>query len=147
MSIPNEADFAIILVGDRGSPENFAAICGIEGVTANRAVQGSDRYRRDCSAPGKPATRTNKITGKSLTITGSGASNVDNIDLFEDLLGIATNYKVEFRDQDGSDAGLLLGTYSGSFIMMSDGISTSANGDSSGEVTLNNEGPWTWTAA
>ena len=146
MSVPTEADFAIVKAkADGGS--TYTAICGIENVSINKTVNANDSYRRDCAKPGIPGSRKNKVTGKSLTISASGGSNVDNIEQFEDLLGIVHDYQIELRNQDGSDTGVLLGTYSGKFMMMSDNMSTSSGGDSNGEITLNNEGPWTYAEA
>lgn len=147
MSVPNEADFAIVKISDGGTPASFAAICGIENVSAAVAVNASDRFRRDCAKPGIPGSRKNVVTGKTLTITASGAANIDNVELFEDLIGIAHDYEIEFRQADGSDAGVLQGTYSGSFMLMSHNLGTSPSGDSSGEIVLNNDGPWVWTPA
>jgi len=146
MSVPTEADFAIVRA-KVGSGSTYDPICGIENVSINKTVNANDSYRRDCAKPGIPGARKNKVTGKSLTISASGGSNVDNIVQFESLLGIAHDYQVELRNQDGSDTGVLLGTYTGRFMMMSDNMATSSGGDSSGEITLNNEGPWTYADA
>ncbi len=147
MSEPTEADFMIVKLGDGESPGVFTAICGIENVSINKAVNANDRYRRDCAKPGIPGARKNRATGKSLTITASGAANVDNIETFEDILGIKRNYQIGLYQTDGSDAGVLLGTYAGAFMLMSDNMTADPNGDSTGEITLNNDGPWTWTKA
>lgn len=147
MSVPTEADFMIVKLGNNADPEVFTAICGIENVAINKAVNANDRYRRDCAKPGIPGSRKNRATGKSLTITASGAANVENIESFESVLGIVRNYQIELRQTDGSDAGVLLGTYSGAFMLMSDNMSADPNGDSTGEITLNNDGPWTYEAA
>lgn len=147
MSVPTEADFMIVKLGNNADPEVFTAICGIENVAINKAVNANDRYRRDCAKPGIPGSRKNRATGKSLTITASGAANVENIETFEGVLGIVRNYEIELRQSDGSDSGVLLGTYAGAFMLMSDNMSADPNGDSTGEITLNNDGPWTYTAA
>lgn len=147
MSVPTEADFMIVKLGNNADPEVFTAICGIENVAINKAVNANDRYRRDCAKPGIPGARKNRATGKSLTITASGAANVENIENFEGVLGIVRNYEIELRQSDGSDSGVLLGTYAGAFMLMSDNMSADPNGDSTGEITLNNDGPWTYTAA
>lgn len=148
MSVPTEADFMIIKSGNGASPtEVFTAICGVENVSINKTVNASDRFRRDCAKPGIPGVRKNVIGGKSMTITGSGAANIANIEAFEDLLGIPNNYEIDLMQADGSDSGVLLGTYSGPFVMMSDNISADPNGNSSGEITLNSDGVWTYEAA
>jgi hypothetical protein len=148
MSLPTEADFAVIKVGNGATPtEVFAAVCGIENVSANKVANANDRYRRDCTKLGQPAIRKNRVIGKSLTVTGSGAMNIANFEQFDELLGVPNNYQIEFRQADGTDGGVLLGTYGGSYVMVADNVSTDINGESSGELTLNNEGPWTWTPA
>ncbi|WP_310533125.1 hypothetical protein [Novosphingobium sp.] len=147
MSTPNEADFALIKMGDGGGTEVFTAICGIENVSINNAVQTSDRTRRDCAKPGKIGTRKIKATGKTQTITGSGGVDKANIASFDTALGLVKNYKVELYKYDGTDTGLLYGTYAGAYMMTSSNMSFDPNGDSSGEITLESDGSWTWTAA
>ncbi|MET0439128.1 MAG: hypothetical protein ABW043_16710 [Devosia sp.] len=148
MSVPTEADFAIIKPGDGATPtEVFNAICGIENVSVNVAVSGTDRYRRDCAKPGALATRKNITNGISQTITGGGAMSIEWMTSFAALLGTVRNYKIELRQRNGSDAGLLLGTFAGAYVMMTNNITTDSNGNSSGEITLNSEGAWTWTPA
>lgn len=148
MSLPTEADFMVIKSGDGATPtEVFTQICGVENVSLAFAANSNDRYRRDCTKLGQPAVRKNRVIGKSLTATGSGAMNIANFDSFEALLGVPNNYEIELRQVDGTAAGTLLGTLAGSFVMVSNTASSDINADSSGEVVLNNEGAWTWTAA
>lgn len=147
MSVPNEADFALIKMGDGAGSETFAAICGIESVKINSVARTQDRYRRDCAKPGKPAVRKAKATGKQLDITGSGGVDKAGIDTLNTALGVSKNYKVELYKNDGTDSGTLQGTFAGAFILTASNMSLDANGDSSGEITLANDGAWTWTAA
>jgi len=148
VSEPVEADFAIIKVQTaEGPPAVFTQLCGIENVTRQNAAAGNDRYRRDCTKMGRPAVRKNRITGKSQTISGSGAMNIPDFARFETLLGVKENYEIEFRQNDDTDAGKLLGTYAGVYVLMSDNAGADVNGDSTGDITLNNDGPWTWTPA
>jgi hypothetical protein len=148
MSVPNEADFALIKIGNGATPtEVFSAICGIEDVSVNKNAQTSERFRRDCAKPGIPGVRKIKSTGKTMTISGSGGVDKANVATFEAALGVVKNYKIEFYKQDGSDAGVLYGTYAGAFMLTADNTSIASQGDSSGEITLESDGAWTWTAA
>lgn len=148
MSVPTEADFAIIKIGDGGSPsETFAIACGIQDVNINRAVGTQDRYVRDCAKPGEVPTRKVKATGKSLDITGSGLIDKAHIDTFEDALGLTKNYKVELYQDNGTDTGTLLGTFAGTLMMSAANMSIPREGSASAEITLANHGAWTWTAA
>ncbi|GGO96568.1 hypothetical protein [Stakelama pacifica] len=147
MSLPNEPDFALIKKGDGADPEVFTMICGIENVSVNKAAQTSDRYRRDCTKMGVTPVRKIKATGKALTVTGSGAANVDNIADFEAAFGQIANYEIELYKYDGTDTGALMGTYFGSFMLTTDNGTFDANADSSGDITLESDGTWSYSAA
>ena len=148
MSLPTEADFAIIKIGDGATPtEVFAIACGIQDVTINQAVGTQDRFSRDCTKPGEIPNRKVKATGKSLDVTGSGLIDKAQIAIYNSALGVAKNYKIEVYADNGTDAGALLGTIAGSFMMTASNMSIPREGTASAEVTLANNGAWTWTAA
>lgn len=147
MSVPNEADFAVVKIGDGATPEAFTAICGIEDVSLNKTANTTDRARRDCAKPGLPAIRRSKTNSTQLDITASGGVDKANVAAFDKALGIAKNYEIELYQVDGTDTGLLCGVLTGSFNMTSDNQTYAANGDSTGEISLANDGPWVWTPA
>lgn len=147
MSVPNEADFAVIKVGDGANPENFTAICGIENASINEVANTNDRFRRDCATPGKPAIRRSRTTGIQQDITGSGGVDKANIAAFNAALGLVQNYEVELYQYDGTDAGQLIGTFAAAYNLTSNSLSLDANGDGAGEITLASDGVWTWTPA
>ena len=146
MSIPTEFDFALVKVGDGATPtEGFTAICGIENAVINMTVSTDDHFVRDCAAPGKVPQRRVKVNGKQTDITGSGLSNADTIEDLIDALGFSKNYKVEGYRRDGTDAGELLGTYSGPFVMTANNLSITSQ--ATGEITLASDGDVTYTPA
>jgi len=148
MSVPNEADFAIIKIGDGATPtEAFAVTCGIQDVNINQAVGTQDRFVRDCTKPGEIPNRKVKATGKSLDVTGSGLIDKAQIAIYNSALGVTKNYKIEVYQDNGTDAGTLLGTFAGSFMMTASNQSIPREGTASAEITLANHGAWTWTAA
>ena len=148
MSLPTEADFAIIKIGDGATPtEAFAIACGIQDVSINQSVGTQDRFSRDCAKPGEIPNRKVKATGKSLDVTGSGLIDKAQIAIYNAALGVAKNYKIEVYADDGTDTGTLLGTIAGSFMMTASNMSIPREGTASAEVTLANNGAWTWTAA
>lgn len=148
MSIPNEPDFALIKKGDGATPtEVFTALCGLENVSINSVAQTAERNRRDCATPGLPGVRKLRTTGKSQTITGSGAVNKDSIAIFNTALGVVGNYKIELYKNDGTGAGVLMGTFAAAYMLTSANASVDPNGDSAGEITLESDGLWTWTPA
>lgn len=147
MSVPTEIDFAVVLLGDGASPEIFTIVCGVTDVSINETANSSDRFRRDCAKPGIPGIRYTKSGGKQLDVTGSGTSNADMTVRLTAALGAVRNYKIETRQEDGSDTGVLLGAYAGAFRMTANNITTAAEGESSGEITLANHGAYTYTPA
>lgn len=148
MSLPTEADFALVKIGDGATPtEVFTALCGIFGASINRTANTADRFRRDCAKPGEVPHRRVRATGKQMDITSSGAINIPDIATYNDALGVSKNYKIELYVQDGSDAGDLLHTISGPFVLTSANTGVEIDGDGNAEVTLASDGIWTETAA
>lgn len=147
MTLPVEADFAIIKVGDGESPEVFTIACGIQNVSINTVANMQDRFVRDCAKPGEIPYRKSKTTGKQQDITGGGLTDKASIDVFLDALGVTKNYKVELYIDDGTDAGDLLGTIAGAYKMGATNLNIQRDGDSTAEVTLASQGAWTWTPA
>ena len=147
MSLPNEIDFALIKIGDGGGTEVFAVLCGIDNVTINEGATSNDRFVRDCAKPGAVPYRLTKVSGRQLDITGSGLTNATMVPALRAAIGALKNYRIETYREDGSDAGVLLGTYSGSFRLTSFNQTLSLGGDASSEVTLASHGQWTYAAA
>jgi len=147
MTFPVEADFAIIKIGDGATPtEVFTIACGLQDVNVNRVANTQDRFTRDCAKPGSVPVRKKKVTGKQLDVTGSGLIDKTQITTFESALGKSKNYKIELYQDDGTDTGTLMGTFAGAFMMTAANMSVPREGSSSAEVTLANDGAWTWTA-
>lgn len=147
MSLPVEIDWAIVKMGDGESPEVFTIICGIQDVQINGAANTSDRFVRDCDTPGAVPYRKTKVSGRQLDISGSGLSNSQEATRLNDALGSLKNYKVETYRDDGTDAGVLLGTYAGAFRLTANNVNTTREGDSSADISLASHGAWTYTDA
>lgn len=147
MSLPNEADFALVKMGDGAGPEVFTLICGLTDVTINRAAQTQDRYPRDCAKPGQVPFRKVKTSGRSMDISATGLSNVDTIGDLDAALGLSKNYKVELYNEDGTDAGELLGTFSGAYVMTAANMGIPRDNAASGDINLASDGEWAYDAA
>lgn len=147
MSLPTEFDFAVLKIGDGAAPEVFTIACGLRDGTVNAVANTSDRYVRDCAKPGEVPNRKVKTTGKQLDVTATGLTDKAQTTVFMAALGKVKNYKLEVLADDGSDAGVLLGTYAGAFVMTAANVAVPRDGESTAEVTLASHGAWTWTAA
>lgn len=148
MSVPTEVDFAVLKLGDGGSPsETFAITCGIQDTNLNEVANTTDRFVRDCTKPGEVPTRKVKVTGKQFDISASGLTDKATIAILRGVLGESHNWKVELYQDDGTDTGTLVGTYAGAFVLSAFNQSIPREGSSGVEVTLANNGAYTWTAA
>lgn len=145
MSLPVEADFAVVKKGNGASPtEVFTILCGLDNIQINRTANASDRNRRDCAAPGTVPYRRSRTTSKQMDITASGALNIPDIDSYNDSLGVAGNYRIELGVYDGTDAGDIIWQINGRFNLLS--ASSGVGEDSNAEVTLASDGIWTEAA-
>lgn len=146
MSYPTDIDAAIIKVGDGAAPEVFTVICGMENATVNQSAGTTDRFRRDCARPGAMPTRSVRVNNISWDVTGSGVANADQIAALKAVLGQHKNYEIDAIKYDGTDAGQLLGTFSGQGVMTSNNLNLQTSGDSTGEITIAGENDLVWDA-
>lgn len=147
MSTPIEYDFAQIKIGNGADPEVFTVVCDMTQVNVNEGAETSTKYRRDCAKPGAPAKRRSRVTGTFWDITGTGLVNNPQNATMRAAVGVRKNYEVDVFRDDGTDAGELLGTYSGEAIMTARNLSMDREGDSGQEITLEGQDALTFTAA
>ena len=143
MSLPVEADFAVVSMGNGASPEVFTILCGMEQVSINRVANTNDRFRRDCAAPGTPAYRRSRTTGKQMDITASGAINIPDIARYNEALGKGRNYRIELGQYDETPEGEVIHTIAGRFNLTS--ANSGVGDEGTAEVTLASDGVWTET--
>lgn len=145
MSLPTEIDWFLIKMGDGADPEGFTLICGIQDASISEGVNFDSRYVRDCTKPGEVPVRKVKVSGKQLDISGSGLTNVGEITRLNTALGKIKNYEIEGYADDGTDAGELLVTYAGAFLLSANNINGPRDGTGSADISLNNHGVYTKT--
>lgn len=147
MSVPAEIDFAQVLLGNGADPEVFAVICDLTSVNLNEGAETSTRYRRDCTKPNKPGTRSSRVTGTFWDVTGTGLSNEAQIATLKAAIGKHVNYEIRGYRDDGTDGGELVGTWSGQAVMTARNYAFDREGDTSMEITLEGEGELAFVAA
>lgn len=148
MSLPTEFDFALVKMGDGATPtELFTTICGLQDATLNETVNTNDRFVRDCTKPGEVPQRRVQPSGKQTDITGTGLTNAEEIVRVRAALGVSKNYRIEVYRRDGSDTGVLLGTFAGKFVMTASNLNMTLDTPGSAEITLASDGALTYTAA
>jgi len=142
VSLPTEADFAVVKIGDGATPEVFTILCGMDQVTINRVANASDRFRRDCAAPGSVPYRRSRTTGKQMDITANGAINIPDIATYSDALGVSSNYRIELGKYNGTPEGEIIHVINGPFNLT--GANNSVGGDEgTADISLASDGIWT----
>jgi predicted secreted protein len=147
MAVPTEIGFALIKIGDGQESETFATVCGIQDVSINQTSNTRDEATRDCTKPGETPTRKVKAVSKQWDISGTGMTNADQISTLMDAIGAVGNFKVEVYADDGTDAGDLIGTYAGAFMMTANNLNLTRDGQATAEISLASHGAVTYTAA
>lgn len=148
MSEPKPFDVFTLKLGNGATPtEVFTAVCGITNVTLSQTAETRERRLRDCAKPAKPGTRYVSVIGTGFTIAASGVSNADEMVALQAAFATKKNFRIEGLAEDGTDAGELLGTFSGNALIEATNISVAADGDSTMELTLTGSGNLTYTAA
>lgn len=147
MSVPLEFDFAQIEIGDGADPEVFTIVCDITSVNITDQANVTDVFRRDCAAPNKPAKRRVKTNSLQWDISGSGIADSGQTALLKAATGRTKNYRVLGYQDDDTDGGLLLGTFTGSAVLTSNNLTIDRDGDTTFEVTLAGNDELTFTPA
>jgi len=147
MSFPTEFDFALLKMGDGEDPEVFTLICGLQDVSLNETVSTNDRGVRDCTKPGSVPQRKVQVTLQQTDITATGLTNSTEVANVRAALGQSKNYTIEAYQKDGTDAGDLLGTFAGAFVMTATNWNIPIDSPASFEATLASDGVMTYTAA
>lgn len=144
MSLPVEADFAVVKIGDGAEPEVFTILCGMENVTINRTANATDRFRRDCAKPGEVPFRKSRTTGKQMDITANGAINIPDLDTYNTALGVVKNYTIELGQRDGTDTGVIIHEITGAFNLLS--ANSGVGDEGTADISLASDGVWTEAA-
>ena len=135
-----------LMLGDGGSPETFAALCGITTRTFTHNRGTSDVYTRDCADPLDVPIRNLIVTGESWSLTGTGVLNRDNLDT---IIAADDNLTHDWRYLFTEPTGDLVfqGYYSGPGIMTSFQITGEDANFANISLTIESDGQWTWNPA
>ena len=111
-------------------------------------IQGyrQDKLQLDISGAAE-VTASGEADEVRLDISGTGLSNADTVSDLMGAIGKSVNYKIETYSDDGTDAGALLGTYSGAFVMTANNLNAPRDSAASGQINLANDGPYSYEAA
>jgi hypothetical protein len=132
----------LILVGDGMSPEVFAEPCGLTTKAFDMSVSTNTTVIPDCADPEAAAfeaTDSNAISGSA---TGNGIMAVESFAVWNDWFFSAANKNVHIKLDDPA-----LGYYSGAFKLTGFKLSGTRGNKVLVDVTIKNDGEFTWVDA
>lgn len=136
--------YFVLGAGDGGSPETFAALCGITTRNFTHAHATSDQYTRDCADPENVPHRRIIVTGESWSLSGNGLLNRANLATIQALDdGQTHNFRYYFTEPTGDE--VYQGYYEGPAIITSLQITGSDDAYASISLNIESDGQWTWT--
>lgn len=133
-----------LMLGNGGSPETFAALCGINTRTFTHRRNTNDVYTRDCTDPIDVPVRNLLVTGEAWTLQGTGVLNRANL---PDIQGADDNQPHNWRYLFTEPSGDLVfqGYYAGAGIMTNFEITGGDENFATISITIESDGAWTWT--
>lgn len=133
-----------LMLGDGGSPETFAALCGITTRTFTHRRNTNDVYTRDCADPIDVPVRNLIVTGEAWTLSGSGVLNRANL---PQIQAADDNQPHDWRylfTEPSTDL-VFQGYYYGPGIMTSFEITGADDNYANISLTIESDGAWNWT--
>lgn len=136
--------YFVLGAGDAGTPETFAALCGITTRSFTHAHNTSDQFTRDCADPENVPVRRLIVTGEQWSLAGNGLLNRSNLAAIQALDdGQTHNFRYYFTEPTG-DA-VFQGYYEGPAIVTSLAITGDDGSFATLALSLESDGEWTWT--
>jgi hypothetical protein len=132
-----------LMAGNGGSPETFAALCGITTRTFTHRRNTNDQYTRNCADPTDVPIRRLIVTGEAWTLSGTGVLNRDNLATMQ---GLDDNQPHNWRYlfTEPTDDLVFQGYYFGPGIMTNFEITASDENFANLSLTIESDGLWDW---
>lgn len=142
MANPTTLSFSklLILIGDGGSPETFAAPCGLTSKGFDISASANGIEVPDCDDPDAPAFTERVVKALSGSVSGSGILAKESFSIWNEwaLSGLSKNVRVKF-DATG------MGYYAGAFILSKCSFKAALGDKVQIDITLDSDGEFTWT--
>jgi hypothetical protein len=136
--------YFVLGAGDGGSPETFAALCGITTRNFTHQHNTSDQYTRDCADPENVPVRRLIVTGEQWSLSGNGMLNRANLATIQALDdGQTHNFRYYFTEPSGDE--VYQGYYEGPAIITSLAITGDDGAYATLALSIESDGEWTWT--
>lgn len=137
--------FINILMGDGGSPEVFAPICGARVKSLNHVIETNDDYSRDCADPEDVPTRDVVPTGERWDMPFTGVLNRTQLEDMQNAVGVYKNYRFELAQPAADVVPNGGGYWAGEGLMNSFNITGDDGANSTIEGSVLSNGEWVWT--
>jgi hypothetical protein len=131
-----------ILVGDGGSPESFAIVCGLTTKTFTEAVNTGDVFVADCADPEDVPVRRLNVTGRQWSLSGEGLYNRAQAAMIRGLIGVRHNYRFVVSEPTGDN--IDDGYYEGAAVLVNRQIGGPQGANATGSFQIESDGEWVW---
>lgn len=136
--------YFVLGAGDGGSPETFAALCGITTRSFSHKHSTNDQYTRDCGDPENVPVRRIIVTGEMWSLSGNGLLNRANLATIQALDdGQTHNFRYYFTEP-AADM-VFQGYYEGPAIVTSLDITGDDANYATIAISIESDGEWLWT--
>lgn len=146
MAQPTTASFGrfYILVGDGGSPELFAAPCGLTSKAFNQTANTQDTTVPDCDDPDAPAYIERAVDSLTSEISGDGVLALEAHDaVWQPWFASAAERNIRIGIGSLPDP-LVGGYYEGPFLLTGFNMSADRGQKVRGAVTITSSGQWSF---
>lgn len=134
-----------LMLGDGGSPETFAALCGITTRSFTHQHPTSDQMTRDCADPENIPVRNLIVTSENWDLSGNGVINRANLAAIQAAdNGHAHNFRYVYTEPTGDL--VYQGYYEGPGIITSLQITAEDATFAQISITIASDGAWAFTA-
>ena len=136
----------VVLLGDGATPtENFTRPCGFTDKSFELKAATNSTQVPDCDDPDAPAWEEKAVTVLSASVSGQGVMANESQDDWRAFFFGATSRNVRVQTLASIQNGG--GYYQGAAILTSLKLDASLGDKVKCSVSLENDGPWAWTAA
>lgn len=135
----------LILLGDGGSPETFAAPCGLTTRGINFTKETNDTTVPDCDDPDLPAWTERAVRTLSATVSGSGILAAEAFETWRKafLSTDPVNARIKVDDTLANGGGY----FSGAFHLDQFNVTGEIGNKIQVEISMSSDGEVTWVAA
>jgi hypothetical protein len=132
-----------LMLGNAGSPETFAALCGITTRSFTHQANTNDVFTRDCADPENVPVRNIIVTGEQWDLSGEGVLNREFLEDVQAAIGKVRNWRYLFTEPEDDE--VFQGYYAGPGVLTSFQLTAEDTDFANVSISIASHGAWAWT--